>query len=79
MIPQSTGRWQEEVDGCDAVVNLAGHGIFTERWSAAVKRKIRDSRVHSAEKLVAAIKQAPDSPQGLRAGLGDRLLRPARR
>ena len=30
--PTEPGQWQEQVDGCDAVVNLAGHGIFTERW-----------------------------------------------
>ena len=47
--PTTPGRWQEEVDGCDAVVNLAGHNIFAERWNAAVKAKIRDSRVYGAE------------------------------
>ena len=62
--PTTPGRWQEEVDGCDAVVNLAGHDIFADRWNAEVKRKIRDSRVHSAENLVAAIKQAHDAPGG---------------
>ena len=61
--PTVAGRWQEEVDGCDVVVNLAGHGIFTERWSTEVKRKIRDSRVHSAENLVTAIKDAPNRPK----------------
>jgi uncharacterized protein (TIGR01777 family) len=61
--PTSPGRWQEEVDGCDVVVNVAGHNIFAERWNAAVKRKIRDSRVHSAENLVAAIKQARSRPK----------------
>ena len=57
------GQWQEQVDGCDAVVNLAGHDIFTERWNAEVKHKIRDSRVHSAENLVAAIKNATSRPK----------------
>ena len=27
--PTTDGKWQEAVDGCDAVVNLAGHGIFS--------------------------------------------------
>ena len=61
--PTTPGRWQESVDGCDAVVNLAGHGIFSERWNVEVKRKIRDSRVHSAENLVTAIKNALTRPK----------------
>ena len=56
--PCAPGKWQEAVDGCDAVVNLSGHGIFNERWNVEVKRKIRDSRVHSAENLITAIKGA---------------------
>ena len=44
--PDDPGRWQTAVDGCDAVVNLAGHNLFAERWNAEVKRKIRDSRVY---------------------------------
>ena len=31
--PTTAGRWQDAVDGCDAVVNLAGHNIFAERWN----------------------------------------------
>jgi len=63
--PTTPGRWQEEIDGCDAVVNLAGHNIFAERWSATVKAKIRDSRVYAAEQVVAAIRQASSRPQVL--------------
>jgi uncharacterized protein len=61
--PAMPGRWQEEVDGCDAVVNLAGHNVFADRWNAAVKAKIRDSRVYAAQQLVAAIRQAQSRPQ----------------
>ena len=61
--PTSTGRWQDEIDGCDAVVNLAGHNIFAERWSTTVKAKIRDSRVYAAEQVVAAIRQAQAKPK----------------
>ncbi|MGP0065470.1 MAG: TIGR01777 family oxidoreductase [Isosphaeraceae bacterium] len=61
--PTTPGPWQDEVDGCEAVVNLAGHNIFAERWSAAVKAKIRDSRVYGAEQVVAAIKQAGSRPK----------------
>jgi uncharacterized protein len=61
--PTTPGRWQDEVDGCDAIVNLAGHNIFEGRWNTEIKRKIRDSRVHSAENFVAAIKQASSRPK----------------
>ncbi|HZW31740.1 MAG TPA: TIGR01777 family oxidoreductase [Isosphaeraceae bacterium] len=66
--PTQPGRWQSEVDGCDAVVNLAGHNLFAERWNAAVKAKIRDSRVHAAEQIVAAIQQARRRPKILVQG-----------
>jgi uncharacterized protein (TIGR01777 family) len=61
--PSKPGPWQEQIDGCDAVVNLAGHNVFAERWNAAVKAKIRDSRVYGAEQVVAAIKQADSRPK----------------
>jgi uncharacterized protein len=61
--PTQPGRWQDEVDGCDAVVNLAGHSIFADRWNSEIKRKIRDSRVFSAEHLVTAIKNAQSRPK----------------
>jgi uncharacterized protein len=61
--PTKPGRWQEEIDGCDAVVNLAGHNVFAKRWNTQIKRAIRDSRVYSAENLVAAIKQARVQPK----------------
>jgi uncharacterized protein (TIGR01777 family) len=60
--PTAPGPWQDEVDGCDAVVNLAGHNIFADRWNSDVKRKLRDSRVHSAEQLSSAIKQSRNRP-----------------
>jgi uncharacterized protein (TIGR01777 family) len=66
--PTTTGRWQEEIDGCNAVVNLAGHNLFEGRWTSSVKAKIRDSRVHAAEKVVSAIRQAQSRPQILVQG-----------
>jgi uncharacterized protein (TIGR01777 family) len=63
--PTTAGRWQHELDGCDVVVNLAGHNIFAERWSATVKHKIRDSRVLTTQHVAAAIGQARKRPQAL--------------
>ena len=66
--PRQPGRWQDELDGCDAVVNLAGHNIFADRWTSEIKRKLRDSRVHGAEQLSAAIEQAHERPRDLVQG-----------
>jgi uncharacterized protein len=63
--PSTSGRWESELDGCDAVVNLVGHNLFAERWNAKVKRKIRDSRVYSTEHVVSAIAKAKARPKVL--------------
>lgn len=63
--PTEPGPWQSEVDGCDAVINLAGHNIFADRWSTRVKRLIRDSRVYSTENVAAAIGMARNTPKVL--------------
>jgi uncharacterized protein (TIGR01777 family) len=55
--PTSTGPWQERAAGCDAVVNLAGAGIFDRRWNAGYKNLIRDSRLRATENVVAALSE----------------------
>ncbi|MDG3003011.1 TIGR01777 family oxidoreductase [Paludisphaera mucosa] len=66
--PTEAGRWQDAVDGCDAVVNLVGHNLFAERWTSEMKRKIRDSRVYGTENVVAAISAAKARPRVLVQG-----------
>jgi uncharacterized protein len=63
--PTSAGPWDSAVDGTDAIINLVGHGIFTNRWNLQVKRKIRDSRVYSTEHVVAASAKAHQKPKVL--------------
>ena len=63
--PTSPGAWQEMIDGSDAVINLAGHNLFANRWSATVKHKIRDSRVFATENVVKAIAAATRKPKVL--------------
>ena len=60
--PGRPGDWQEAVDGCDAVVNLAGQNVFSARWDAKIKAQIRDSRVYAADHIVAAIERAKKRP-----------------
>jgi uncharacterized protein (TIGR01777 family) len=63
--PTVPGGWDAAVDGCDAVVNLVGHNVFADRWTAEVKRSIRDSRVYGTENVVAAIARAKGRPKVL--------------
>ena len=57
-----TGGWAKEIDGADAVVNLAGAGIADKRWSRRRKEELRDSRVKSTRSLVAAVRAAAAKP-----------------
>ncbi len=60
--PTADGAWQSRVDGCDAVVHLAGAGVADRRWSSAYKRVIVDSRVDSTRRVVEAIDAAETRP-----------------
>jgi hypothetical protein len=64
----TAGAWAEALDGCDAVVNLAGESIATHRWTVAQKARIRDSRLLATRSLVAAIKAAARPPKVLISG-----------
>ena len=59
------GEKAGEVDGLDAVVNLAGAGVGDGRWTAARRRDIRDSRVRTTEAVVAGIVRAARPPSVL--------------
>ena len=65
--PQESGAWQQNISGCDAVINLAGEPI-AERWSPAQKQAIMDSRQLVTRKLVEAIAQAEQKPKVLVSG-----------
>ena len=56
------GPWTAEVDGADAVVNLAGDSIAGARWTAARKRAILESRLAATRGLVAATLGAARPP-----------------
>lgn len=51
--------------GFDAVVHLAGENIAAGRWSEAVKRRIRDSRVEGTRRLCEALAQLEAPPKHL--------------
>jgi uncharacterized protein (TIGR01777 family) len=58
----TTGAWAKELDGADAVINLAGAGIADKRWSAARKLELRESRINSTRALVGAMRSATKRP-----------------
>jgi len=60
--PVAAGPWQQMVDGCDAVVHLAGAGVADRRWSAAYKSVMVASRVDSTRRIVEAIESARRRP-----------------
>lgn len=72
----------EAVSGFDAVVHLAGESIFG-RWTAAKKKKIRDSRVAGTLNLASALARAEQKPRvfvcgsaiGYYGNRGDEVLR----
>lgn len=55
----------EALSGADAVVHLAGFNVAAGRWTDAIKRKIRDSRVVGTRLLVERLLQAPNPPKTL--------------
>jgi len=55
--------WQ--VDGFDAVVNLAGANLSAKRWSPEFKKEILDSRLDTTRALVQAIDKATRKPRVL--------------
>jgi uncharacterized protein len=67
-----SGREQERtaaaIEGCDAVVHLAGAGVGDRRWTAAYKREIRDSRVLGTAAVAAAIASLGAPPRAFLCG-----------
>ena len=59
---RSTEGWGPLVEEVDAIVNLAGEGVADGRWTAARKRRIRESRVEAGQALVAAVAEASAKP-----------------
>ena len=63
--PIDAGRatgWASEIDGADAIVNLAGEGIADKRWTKARKHALLESRTLSTRSLVAAVRAAERRP-----------------
>jgi uncharacterized protein len=54
----------ESLENADAVIHLAGEPV-AQRWTAEARRRIRDSRVGSTERMVEALSKLPRAPAAL--------------
>jgi uncharacterized protein (TIGR01777 family) len=61
---QNLGEWVSALEGADGLVNLAGEPI-AQRWTPAVKQRLRQSRVQPTRLLVEAIGQLRTPPTTL--------------
>jgi uncharacterized protein (TIGR01777 family) len=59
---QTRGDWAKELDGANAVINLAGRTVNC-RYTAANRREILDSRVHSTRAVGEAIAACASPPR----------------
>ncbi|MBC19487.1 MAG: TIGR01777 family protein [Planctomycetaceae bacterium] len=72
----------DALNGCEAVVHLAGENIAEGRWTAAKKQRIRDSRVHSTRRLAEGLAQLNEKPStlvcasaiGIYGNAGDQMM-----
>lgn len=73
---------KNDLAGCDAVVNLAGASVAGQRWTAAHKRAMEDSRVGLTAALVTAMNELQTPPRvfvsgsavGIYGDRGDEVL-----
>ncbi|HRH44743.1 MAG TPA: TIGR01777 family oxidoreductase [Pyrinomonadaceae bacterium] len=59
---ENLGDWQNEIDGSDVVINLAGRSVNC-RYNEENRRQIMDSRVNSTKVLGEAISKSENPPK----------------
>jgi len=57
------GDWTNEVGDAEAVVNLAGENLGSERWTSARKMELRTSRRQSTDSLITAMRHTGARPK----------------
>jgi len=53
------------LEGCDVVINLAGANIAGQRWSAAYKEQLRNSRIETTQFLAETLSKLKQKPKVL--------------
>ena len=56
---QGNTGWSAELVGADAVINLAGASVGSERWTRRRKEVLRDTRLAPTRALIAALADVP--------------------
>jgi uncharacterized protein (TIGR01777 family) len=51
------------LEGCDAVIHLAGESVATKKWTKSQKNKIASSRIESTKNLIKAIAELREKPK----------------
>lgn len=64
---RSVSSWADEVDGADAIVNLAGanlkgDGLIPTRWTTKRKKILHESRIQASSALIEAVRSADNRP-----------------
>lgn len=62
---ETLGDWASEVDGADAIINLAGESLADGRWTDSRKESICQSRINVGKALVQAVNAATNKPSVL--------------
>ncbi len=60
---RTTGPWAREVDGAEAVVNLAGENIASSRWTQGKKAGILQSRTHAVRAVLDVMEEVKNRPK----------------
>lgn len=74
---RSEDQWSAELDGCFAVIHLAGASVAGKRWTESWKKEIRDSRVNGTRLLVEAMAKAKVKPEVFISGSAIGLYGPS--
>jgi len=61
--PSLEGSWIKSMDGCHAVVHLAGENIASRRWTKTFKQLICDTRLNSTRIIINAIRSMVIPPK----------------
>ncbi len=62
--PTQQGPWTDALKDCDAVVHLAGEGIFNRRWNQQFKDLLYSSRIKSTDNIAAALTKVDHAKSG---------------
>lgn len=55
--------WFSKLEGCDAIIHLAGENVMGKRWNAVHKKNIMESRVLGTRSLIDAVYNLQEKPK----------------